>query len=110
VKEGLEDRDVLPQEKAHCAAIQFTVDQSVLKDAKIANTKAASAIIEKKNRASRVGLLVHCHCHCLPLSESLPKPVPPLLLTSIKQESITPSLTPPPTNSGWRHRYFSGLR
>jgi ribonucleoside-diphosphate reductase subunit M1 len=37
-------------------AIQFTVDQSVLKDAKTTNTKAASAVVEKKNRASRGGV------------------------------------------------------
>jgi len=33
-------------------AIQLTVDQSVLKDAKTTNTKAASAVVEKKNRTS----------------------------------------------------------
>jgi ribonucleotide reductase alpha subunit len=61
-------------------AIQFTVDPSVLKDAKTANTKAASAVVEKKNRASRV-LLVLCLCCRLPLSEFLSESVPLLLLS-----------------------------
>ncbi|KIM76150.1 hypothetical protein PILCRDRAFT_13057 [Piloderma croceum F 1598] len=48
-------------------AIQFMVDQSVLKDVKMANTKAASAVVEK-NRASRGGVTG-------PLPLPLPSPV-----------------------------------
>lgn len=72
-------------------AIQFTVDQSVLKDAKTANTKAAAAIVSRKSRADGVGIT--------PPSPS-PSPVRPSagVPITIKQEPITPTLTPPPTS------------
>jgi ribonucleoside-diphosphate reductase subunit M1 len=96
-KKGLKTGMYYLRTRPAAQAIQFTVDQSVLKDAKTANTKAASAVVEKKNRASRGGVIS-------PLPSPSPSPVriPARASASatIKQEPITPSLTPPPISSG----------
>jgi len=96
-KKGLKTGMYYLRTRPAAQAIQFTVDQSVIKDAKTANTKAASAVVEKKNKASRGGVIS-------PLPSPSPSPVRiparASVPVTIKQEPITPSLTPPPTSSG----------
>jgi len=95
-KKGLKTGMYYLRTRPAAQATQFTVDQSVIKDAKTANTKAATAVDEKKSRAS-VGMTS-------PLPSPSPSPVRvpvrPTGSVAIKQEPITPSLTPPPTSNG----------
>jgi len=99
-KKGLKTGMYYLRTRPAAQAIQFTVDQTVLKDAKTANTKAAAAASAQKVRGSVVGINT-------PSPSPSPSSTP--LRTSgringgavaIKQEPITPSLTPPPTNNG----------
>lgn len=94
-KKGLKTGMYYLRTRPAAQAIQFTVDQSVLKDAKTANTKAAAAV---KSLGSAVGIPSPS-----PSPSSTPARTPAHLngaAVSIKQEPITPSLTPPPMSSG----------
>jgi len=95
-KKGLKTGMYYLRTRPAAQAIQFTVDQSVLKDAKTANTKAASATaaaaVDRKSRSSAVGITT-------PSPSPSPVRVPGRAVI-VKQEPITPSLTPPPPSDG----------
>jgi ribonucleoside-diphosphate reductase subunit M1 len=95
-KKGLKTGMYYLRTRPAAQAIQFTVDQSVLKEAKTANTKAASVTAAVVDRGSRRSAVV------INLPSPLPSPVgtPSGGAVLIKQEPITPMLTPPPTSHG----------
>jgi ribonucleoside-diphosphate reductase subunit M1 len=91
-KKGLKTGMYYLRTRPAAQAIQFTVDQSTIKEAKTANAKAANAVVveEKKTRGNGVGI-----------TTPSPSPSPtPVRTVAIKQEPITPTLTPPPTSNG----------
>jgi len=98
-KKGLKTGMYYLRTRPAAQAIQFTVDQSVIKDAKTANTKAATAaavVVDRKSRPNGVGITT---------PSPSPSPVrssarPNATSVAIKQEPITPTLTPPPTSNG----------
>ena len=95
-KKGLKTGLYYLRTRPAAQAIQFTVDQSVIKDAKTANTKAA-AVVERKSRENKAAITPPS-----PSPSPVQTPARPSVVsvTTIKQEPITPTLTPPPISNG----------
>jgi ribonucleoside-diphosphate reductase subunit M1 len=95
-KKGLKTGMYYLRTRPAAQAIQFTVDQSVIKDAKTANTKAA-AVVERKGRENKAAITPPS-----PSPSPVQTPARPngVSVTTVKQEPITPTLTPPPVSNG----------